>query len=191
MEDLQPLHSVSFERRPGHRPQTYELRVLVDGVDLGELIRPIELPFASAEGNPELAGRYAGLHWPRSEDPLLLLQHYLGEPDPALSYYGGRTQVLGCDCGEPGCWPLACRIIASTTSVHWSDFQQAHRRGQPLPRRLQALLRKTDRSALRPSVRGELALREAYSRLWTYDSFGPFVFHRPQFEEALLSAVRG
>lgn len=188
MEDPQPLHRVCFERRPTHRPETYELGLLVNDVNLAELIRPVELPFATAEGNPANAGRYSGLHWPRSMDHLLLLQHYLGPP--ALSYsYQSRTQILGCACGEPGCWPLVCRIEANASTVEWSDFQQRHRVGRPLPRRLQALARRTDRSGLRPAERGELALREAISRLWTYGSFGPLVFHRAQYEEALLAVT--
>ncbi|MEU4564845.1 hypothetical protein AB0F72_41245 [Actinoplanes sp. NPDC023936] len=52
----------------------------LDGVPLPELVRKAELPFARREGNPDLAGSYAGLpgeevRWPR--------RHDLG--DPALS----------------------------------------------------------------------------------------------------------
>lgn len=38
-----------------------ELRVLVDGRDLAELVRPVELPHADAEGSATIAGAYAGL----------------------------------------------------------------------------------------------------------------------------------
>lgn len=190
MEDLQPLHRMCFEQRPTQQSRTYELRLLIDGVDLVDLIRPVELPFATAEGNPANAGRYSGLHWPQSMGHVLLLEHYLGQPDPYYSYKG-RTQILGCECGEPGCWPLVCRIVANARTVEWSDFQQCHRVGRPLPRRLRALARETDRSGLRPAVRAELALREAVSGVWTYDSIGPFVFDRAQYEEALLAVTHG
>jgi hypothetical protein len=55
----------------------------LNGVPLPELIRKIEFPLARREGDPELAGRYAGrlddgVRWPS--------RHYLGEP--VLSWFG-------------------------------------------------------------------------------------------------------
>ena len=35
--------------------------------------------------------------------------------------------VLGCDCGEVGCWPLTVRITVTADQVIWSDFGQDHR----------------------------------------------------------------
>jgi hypothetical protein len=35
--------------------------------------------------------------------------------------------VLGCDCGEVGCWPLTVRITVTADDVIWSDFSQDHR----------------------------------------------------------------
>jgi hypothetical protein len=92
------------------------VRILVDGRDLVDLVRPIELPFASAEGHPEIAGSYDGL-LPR--DWVDLPEQYDDDD---------RAALLACaSCGEPGCWPLRARVEAVADSVTWSDFQQPHR----------------------------------------------------------------
>ena len=39
----------------------------------------------------------------------------------------GRAWLLGCDCGEVGCWPLDARIEVTDDLVMWQDFQQPHR----------------------------------------------------------------
>lgn len=77
------------------------LAILIDGVRLQELVRPIERPLALAEvdGDEDEApssGGYAGLDsldgvfWPSL--------HFLGEPE--LSYCNdGDTVLLGCPCG--------------------------------------------------------------------------------------------
>lgn len=35
--------------------------------------------------------------------------------------------LLGCDCGEVGCWPLEARVIALNDTVTWTAFKQPHR----------------------------------------------------------------
>lgn len=99
------------------------LAVYVDGVRLQELVRPVERPFADREGKPDLAGRYAGLadravRWPSP--------HFLGEP--ILSWFGdGDTVLLGCICGEAGCWPLTARVDVADRTVTWHSFRKGHR----------------------------------------------------------------
>ena len=44
------------------------------------------------------------------------------DPDP-----DGRTALLGCNCGETGCWPLCCRITVLDETVIWDSFRQPHR----------------------------------------------------------------
>ena len=39
-----------------------------------------------------------------------------------------RVYVLGCQCGEVGCWPLLARISIGDASVTWDFFQQPHRK---------------------------------------------------------------
>jgi hypothetical protein len=39
----------------------------------------------------------------------------------------GHAWLLGCDCGEVGCWPFTARITVKPTEVTWSNFSQDHR----------------------------------------------------------------
>lgn len=95
----------------------------LDGVPLPDLIREIELPSARREGNSDLAGKYAGLlensvRWPS--------RHYLG--DPVLSWFGdGDTVLLGCDCGDWGCWPFTALVTVTKDTVLWSGYRTGHR----------------------------------------------------------------
>ena len=40
----------------------------------------------------------------------------------------GRIPLLGCECGEWGCWPLLARVVADEKTVTWTDFRQPHRK---------------------------------------------------------------
>jgi hypothetical protein len=119
---------------------------LVDGRPLPELIADFE----AGRGY-----RPAGGYWGLVPENLRfgdLTRYYLGQengqrPDPS------NVWLLGCNCGEPGCWPLRARILVEPETVTWTDFTQPHR-----PER-------------------------------DYSDFGPFVFEREQYENAVRRAV--
>ena len=50
--------------------------------------------------------------------------HFHGRSTDAM---GPKTPVLGCECGEWGCWPLMARITATAELVTWDCFEQRHR----------------------------------------------------------------
>jgi len=77
----------------------------------------------------------------------------------SLYEHGGRFAVLGCDCGEPGCWPPACRIEVDERSVVWRDFVQPHRSD----------------SGLGP--------------VWLPEGLGPFRFSRPPYPSARIAST--
>ena len=104
---------------PGNCDATQIVRLFVNGRDLTALVREFEAPFAS-----ELAGAYGLLP---AADVLPPARHFLGEPEALYTSGGGRTMLLGCDCGEPGCWPLEAHIAVNETTVRWQDFSQPHR----------------------------------------------------------------
>jgi hypothetical protein len=79
------------------------VHVLIDGHDLVDLVRTVELPLARAEEHEDIAGAYAGLEPGAWADP----------PEQ----YEGRAAVLGCECGETGCWPLRFRITFEESAV--------------------------------------------------------------------------
>jgi hypothetical protein len=126
--------------------------IVINGRDLRDIVRAVELPFATREGSPRIAGAYAGLpaevvFWPS--------RHLLGRPDPLYSEDDSRVHVLGCECGEPGCWPLAVRIDIRDREVIWRDFYQPHRGP------------------------------ESKAGHWQYDTMPEFRFERHSYEQAL------
>ena len=69
-----------------------EVTILVNGRDLVEMARELELPFAEWEGNPELAGSYRGL------GPADVLPR--GAPS-LRSKGGGRTRCVEIPISSP------------------------------------------------------------------------------------------
>lgn len=99
--------------------------IFINGRDLLERAREVELPFAVRDGHPDLAGGYIGLpvgsvFWPS--------RRLMGKPDERYDSGVGRISVLGCVCGDVGCWPLQARITVREDVVVWHDFMQPHRR---------------------------------------------------------------
>ena len=90
------------------------VEVRIDGRDLLDLVRAVELPHATASGQPSLAGSYGGL--PPEEWTV-----------PPAGKKGHVAAVLGCTCGVTECWPLLARITRTADTVVWSDFRQPRR----------------------------------------------------------------
>jgi len=73
----------------------------------------------------------------------------------------GRIAILSCSCCDfIGCWPLMVRITVDDNTVRWEDFEQPHR---------------SEHSA---------------AERWAYEGFGPFVFDRKSYEDA-VNALNG
>lgn len=94
----------------------------VGGVSLVELARRAEARAAKADGQPDLAGSYAGLvvgdrRW----------QDWYSGADPQVWFGDGDTCLLGCACGNTGCWPLTARVTLEEDTVVWEDFRTGHR----------------------------------------------------------------
>ena len=102
-----------------------EVEVFVNDRNLKDLVREVELPFATRDGNPGLAGSYAGLP---PEAVFLSSRRLLGEPSVSWDDRGGRIAVLGCGCGVVGCWPFMVEIAEIGDQMIWSDYHQPHRR---------------------------------------------------------------
>jgi hypothetical protein len=103
-----------------------QIKIEVNGTDLPELVREVELPAARAEGDEELAGGYVGLvpGYVRVD----LASQFLGGGGARL-YEGEdeKTQLLGCGCGEVGCSPLLARVTVTEDTVTWDEFEQPAR----------------------------------------------------------------
>lgn len=136
--------------------RTRTVAILINGRDLRDLVREVELPYRTAQGSPQYAGRYAGLEAGYVLPPS---RHFLGEPARQYRFVArddAKTAVLQCICLEPGCWPLVAKIAVTEDEVVWSDFEQPHRG---------------------PDSR---------AGHWRYDALGPFAFSRPDYEAEIL-----
>ena len=96
----------------------------IDGISLVELARRVEEAPANADGQPDLAGSYAGLvvssptrrgesHW----------QDWYSGVDPQPGFGNGDSCLLGCNCGDTDCWPLAAKITIGSDTVVWDSFR--------------------------------------------------------------------
>lgn len=79
----------------------------IDGTALTELVRAFE-----RDRNFEPIGGYGGI-----------------TPEFFHDFVAGldTIYVLGCSCGEVGCWPLMCRVKSDGALVIWDEFRQPYR----------------------------------------------------------------
>ena len=69
------------------------------------------------------AGGYAGLvldYYAFGDLP----RYLTGDQDP---WPGEQVPLLGCQCGEWGCWPMIACVTVTEATVRWSGFRQPHR----------------------------------------------------------------
>lgn len=156
------MNTISFQRENdaeiyADKPSSAAVGILIDGRSLMELVREVELPFATEEGKPRVAGNYVWLRLKWLPD---VWQYFHGMSDQSENY-PYKTPLLECGtCGVPGCWPLLTRIEVKDTNIVWRLFEQPYRRKKYETRRV---------------------------KHWKYTGFGPFRFDREQYESALRS----
>jgi hypothetical protein len=91
-----------------------EIVPIVDGRSFWDVVHEFERSRAFVP-----AGAYSGLLV--TDRPNVLTQRFGVDTD-------GRTLILlGCECGESGCWPLECCAVDDGEVVAWSRFRQPHR----------------------------------------------------------------
>lgn len=97
----------------------------VNGTSLIELARRVELSPATEDREPDRAGAYAGLVVGVAER-FDWAHGYLN--DHPQSWFGdGDSCLLGCICGDTGCWPLSAKVTTPRGQVIWSRFRTGHR----------------------------------------------------------------
>lgn len=99
------------------------VEIYINGREIVDILKELEMPFADEEGHPTLAGAY-GHRIPKE------LYNVLSESLIENSYeweYG--AEVLCCnDCGFPGCWSATVKIRQDEKFVYWENFEQNHRK---------------------------------------------------------------
>src|SRR5690242_16199799 len=109
------VDEVSFELSPAGEDFSEglkQIKIEVNGTELPELVRDVELPGARAEGDEELAGNYVGLvpGYVRMD----VAGHFLAGAGAKLyDTDDEKVQLLGCGCGEIGCSPLLARVTVT------------------------------------------------------------------------------
>jgi hypothetical protein len=113
------LHKVTF--RVGTRWGAKSVEPVVDDIPLPYLVAAYE-----QENAFERVGSYGGI-LPGSFRYGPLDAYLLGQV--TLDYFAelGGIYLLGCSCGEVGCWPFVASVGVTPDAVIWNQFRQPHR----------------------------------------------------------------
>jgi hypothetical protein len=117
------MRRVRFDVQPW-RDESDAARVLLPVVDRVSLVDLIS-GYEHAAGF-DVPGAYAGLvldHFAFGD----LTAYLNGLPDSSYWAARGVIALLGCDCGEVGCWPLEAQVIVENDLVTWRGFAQPYR----------------------------------------------------------------
>lgn len=113
--------SFAVEPLGNERTEVLTLTPVLSGTPLTELVSRFE-----REHGFDPTGAYGGLT--RSWFEYGPLDRYF-MAESAGSHWEdlGGFYLLGCQCGEVGCWPLVGRIMKIGNTVVWDTFRQPHR----------------------------------------------------------------
>jgi hypothetical protein len=118
--------SISFAVRPhldGHG--ALEVVPVVDDRELTDRIHEFE----REAGMETRAVSYGGLI-PSNFRFGPALAHFCRGAGSPWGEASAKIPLLGCQCGEWGCWPLVARILIDEPTVTWTEFEQPHRKGR-------------------------------------------------------------
>ena len=98
------------------------VEIIIDGKKLIDVVREIEIPYATEEGHLDLAGAYG--HIP----PSFLYADLLdATTDAGLD--NSLVYLFCCDdCGEPSCWSVVFKVKEEENFIYWYGFEHAHRK---------------------------------------------------------------
>ncbi|MEU8138297.1 hypothetical protein [Streptodolium elevatio] len=116
------INELRFDCRQKQRGDGSVLVIVprIDGAPLTELIDSFEID----AGMTPAGDAYGGLI-PQFYRFGPMEDHFRGLSTDAM---GPGTPLLGCECGEWGCWPLMARITVTSDLVIWDSFKQPHRK---------------------------------------------------------------
>lgn len=102
--------------------QSLSIVPVLDGIHLTRMIEEFE-----RINELEPAGGYAGLV-PKNFKIGPLDAYFMGQTDKdGYPYESAGYFLLGCSCGEVGCWPLTAKFSRAQDQMVWDCFRQPHR----------------------------------------------------------------
>ncbi len=109
-----------IEANQSSNQQVMTVTILVNGLDIIELLKEYEMPFAKKEGSEDIAGGYEGI------SPEALYKN-LTNPEAFDLDKNEKVSLLECACGCDGCWPMKAKVIHLQDKIIWAEFEQPHR----------------------------------------------------------------
>ena len=95
------------------------VRIILNGMDFLDIVRPIEQPYKKEEGLDLDGEDYGHISAADLYGDLKLAT------DPI---YGDRVYLCCCgSCGEPGCWGITMQVKEEDDAIIWYDFEHEHR----------------------------------------------------------------
>jgi hypothetical protein len=117
---MQEIRTLSFAIEPLSDDElVVSIVPIVNGVRLTALVEEFE-----RERLYEPVGGYAGIV-PTHFNFGRLDQYFLATS--AAPPFADKRWLLGCECGEAGCWPLEARIVTHEREIVWEGFRQPFR----------------------------------------------------------------
>jgi hypothetical protein len=107
---------IFFQISPADDPNRQVVPV-IDAVSLSDRVTAFE----TARGYTDPAGGYGGIV-PAFMNYGPLDDYFLGRGVSPCRQDDGTQYLLGCECGEVGCWPLMGRIVVTEASYRWECF---------------------------------------------------------------------
>lgn len=98
------------------------VKIFINGTDLLDIIKAIELPYQTAAGYPENAGDYGHNTVERME------WQFTRVLQPGSYSHAYDVELFCCpDCGVGGCWSVMCRFLKEDGMIIMTDFHHNHR----------------------------------------------------------------
>lgn len=98
------------------------VEIYINDTKLVDILHEIEIPYATNEGKPSLAGSYGHL------TPKELFDNLTNSkaPDEYNEEFGNEILCCG-GCGDSGCWSVYVFISYDDYYVYWYKFRHNHR----------------------------------------------------------------
>lgn len=95
----------------------------INGVNLIDTLTVFETKMVEQTNDSAMPGHYMGL------DPQELYQNLMN-PEKYSWDDKHRSLVLGCVCGDEGCWPMHVDVRKKRDHIIWTDFENRFRNGE-------------------------------------------------------------